>query len=254
MIHSTAIVHPRAQVGNEVKIGPFAIIEEDTVIGDGCELAARTHLKRWTRIGKRNTLLEGTVLGGAPQHISYKGEETWLIIGDDNHFGEYVTIHRASTTSSKTVIGDANYFMGYSHAGHDCRIGNDCVFTNYAGIAGYCTIEDKAIFGAYAGLHQFVRVGTMAMVAAGAKVGQDVVPYVIVQGYPAKPMTVNMVGLQRNGISETERNQIRKLFRILFRSGKTLEESIREIEALDSTGASLRMIEFIKGSERGICM
>lgn len=254
MIHSTALVHPQAQIGKDVTVGPFSIIEEGTVIGDGCRLAARSHLKQWTRIGKGNTLLEGTILGGAPQHVSYKGEETWLVIGDDNHFGEYVTIHRGTSISGKTVIGNGNYIMGYSHVGHDCRIGNGCVLTNYAGVAGHCTIEDKAILGAYAGLHQFVRVGSMAMVAAGAKVGQDVVPFIIVQGYPAKPVTVNMVGLQRNGISEEERIQIRRLFRILFRSGKSLEQALSEIDALETSKTAVQMIEFIKSSDRGICM
>ena len=254
MIHNTAIVDPDAEIADDVTIGPFAIVETGTVIGPGCTLSARSHVKRWTRLGARNLLLEGVVLGGAPQHLSYKGEETWLEIGDDNYLGEYVTVHRGTTHSGKTVIGNGNYIMGYSHVGHDCRIGSDCVLTNYAGLAGHCLLEDKVILGAYAGLHQFTRVGTMAMVGAGAKVGQDVVPYVIAQGYPARPKMVNLVGLQRNDVPEATRNLIRRMFRIIFQSGMAVPQILENLQALGDDPAVLHMIEFIQGSERGFCM
>lgn len=254
MIHPTSIVDSGAHIAPDADIGPFAVVEADTTIGEGCRLAARTHVKRWTRLGARNTVLEGAILGGPPQHTSYKGEETWLEIGDDNVIGEYVTLHRGTSILGKTVIGNGNYFMGYSHIGHDCRVGNGVILTSYAGVAGHCTLEDKALLGAYAGVHQFVRVGTMAMLGAGAKVGQDIVPYIIVQGYPARPKTVNLIGLQRNGVLEPSRNLIRKMYKILFQSGLSLPESLRRLRDLPDDPVVRNTIEFIEGSKRGVCI
>ena len=253
MIHQTAIVDKKAEIGANVEIGPFAIVEAGTIIGESCLIGARAHVKTWTRLGSGNKIQEGAILGGAPQHASYKGEETWLEIGDENFIGEYVTLHRGTSYSGKTVIGNKNYIMGYSHIGHDCRISDSCVFTNYAGVAGHCTIEAKAILGAYAGLHQFTRVGTMAMVGAGTKIGQDVVPYMIAQGYPGRHMMVNMVGMERNNISSEDRSLVRKMFRVLFRSGLTKENALDKLRELPNARVVSDVIEFIENSERGIC-
>jgi len=253
VIHKTAIIDPDAQIGANVSVGPFAIIESGTIIGDNNEIGARSHIKTWTRIGNGNRILEGAILGGSPQHISYKGEETWLKIGHENYIGEYVTIHRGTSISGKTIIGEKNYIMGYSHIGHDCRVGSSCVFTSYSGVAGHCEIEDRALLGAYAGLHQFTRVGTMAMIGAGSKVGQDVVPYVIVQGFPARPRTVNSIGLQRNKMPEDQRSLVKKMFKILFRSGLSTDNALLQIKELPENPVVSHMIEFIEGSDRGIC-
>ena len=252
MIHQTAVIDPEAQLGRDVTVGPFAIVEKETVIGDGCILEARSHVKRWTSLGSGNRLCEGAILGGTPQHLGYKGEETWLRIGDNNYFGEYCTIHRGSTITGKTVVGSDNYFMGYTHAGHDCRIGNRCVMTAYSGLAGHTILEDRVIMGAYAGTHQFVRIGTMCMAGAGSLIGMDLVPYMIYQGYPAKPMSVNLVGLRRNDVPEPTRNLIRRVFRILFRSDRPLAEKIEQVRALGDVPEVRRVIEFIEKSERGI--
>lgn len=254
MIHTTALVHDKAEIGRDVTIGPFAVIEAGAIIGDGCLLGARTHVKTWTRLGRENRVAEGAILGGAPQHVSYQGEETWLEVGDRNFIGEYVTLHRGTTIRGKTVIGDENYFMGYSHVGHDCLVGSRCVFTSYSALAGHCEMEDRAILGAYAGVHQFTRIGTMAMLGAGAKIGQDLVPYVIAQGYPARPKMVNMVGLQRNDVPEDQRILIRKMFKILFRKGGTVGQAVERLKTLGDAPVVSHMIEFIEKSERGICM
>jgi UDP-N-acetylglucosamine acyltransferase len=253
-IHPTALVSSDAEIGNEVVVGPFAIVEAQTVIGDGCVLAARSHVKTWTRLGTGNRVSEGAVLGGEPQHLGYQGEETWLEIGDGNFIGEYVTIHRGTAETGKTVLGSNCYLMGYTHVGHDCRIGNKVILTNYTGVAGHCRIDDAAIFGAYAGTHQFVRVGTMAMVGAGAKLGKDLVPYTIAQGYPARPKAINLVGLERNQVEEGSRNRLRKAFKILFRSGRTLPEALTELEALSDDPHVRHLVEFVRESKRGICL
>lgn len=253
MIHQTAIVSSDATIGSNIRVGPFAVIEAGAEIGNDCIIGARAHIKTWTRIGSGNIILEGAVLGGAPQHTAYQGEETWLIIGDGNRIGEFATLHRGTSETGKTVIGNRNYIMGYAHIGHDCRVGNHCILTNYAGLAGHCALEDRVILGAYAGLHQFVRVGEMAMVAAGAKLGKDLVPYIIAQGYPATPKSVNMVGLDRNGVDEKGRTLIRKIFKIMFRSGRSVPEALDEIKNLGDDPRAHHFIEFVNESKRGIC-
>lgn len=252
-IHTMAIVDSKARLGERVEIGPYCVVEGETEIGEGTVLEARAMVRRWTKLGENNVLKPGVILGGEPQHLAYRGEHTELIIGNDNWFGEYVTIHRGTPPDGKTVIGSHNYLMAYSHIGHDCRVGNHVIMTNYAGLAGHCHVEDHALFAAYSGVHQGVRVGTMAMLGAGALVGQDVVPYVIVQGIPGRPRGLNTVGMTRNGVSESVREAVKKAYRILFLERLSLPNAIERIRKEVPPHPEIEhLLEFVQHSARGI--
>ncbi len=252
-IHPTAVVEPQAELGADVVVGPHAVIENGAKVGDRCVLEYGAAVRRWTELGADNRLLPGAVLGGAPQHLAYQGEETHLRVGHGNVFGEYVTIHRASRPDSVTVIGDGNYFMAYSHVGHDCQVGNGVVMTNYAGLAGHCIIEDHALIAAYAGTHQGVRVGTMAMLGGGALCGQDVLPYLIVQGIPAQPRGLNVIGMQRRGVSDEVRRAMHQIYQILFMQRLSLPNAVARIRHEVPDLPEVRhVLAFIEASKRGI--
>ncbi len=253
--HSTAIVSAKAIIGNGVTIGPNAVIEDAAVIGDRCRIGAGAVVKSNTTLGADCVLKEYAVLGGDPQHQGWKGEPTYLRIGDGNFIGEFVTMHRAYTAEGATEIGNNNYFMGYSHVGHDCKIGNHCVVTNYAGLAGFVQLEDRAWLGAYAGIHQFTRIGSLAMIGGGGKIGKDAVPFMIYQGMPAGAASANVVGMKRNGVSEEARMAIRKVFKILFRSSLGVSEACEKIQnELPMLTEVEHILRFIKESDRGIAL
>lgn len=252
-IHPTAIVDPGAELGEDVEIGPFCIVEDQTALGARTVLQARSMVRRWTSLGTDNLLLPGVVLGGDPQHLDYRGQRTDLRIGNRNRFGEYVTIHRASREDSVTVVGDDNYLMGYCHIGHDCRVGNRIVMTNYAGLAGWGTVEDCVLMAAFSGTHQGVRVGTMAMLGAGALAGQDVAPYVIVQGVPARPRGLNAIGMQRRGVGEEARRALKMAYRFLFQMHLSLPSALEKIrDEVPDLSEIRHLLEFIEHSKRGL--
>jgi len=199
-IHETAIVHPKAQLGEGVHIGPFCMVEEDTVLGDRTVLASHAIVRRGTRLGADCQVEAHVVLGGAPQDLKYQGERSFAIIGDRNLIREYVTIHRATGEEAATRVGDGNIVMAYSHVGHNSRIGNRVMISSYVGISGHVVIEDRVVIGGITGVHQFVHIGTMAMVGGFSAVMQDIPPYMMAAGSPAKPRGVNVVGLRRGGI------------------------------------------------------
>jgi UDP-N-acetylglucosamine acyltransferase len=252
-IHPTAIIDPAAVLGEDVQIGPFCIVEADTEIGAGTVLESHVVVRRWTKLGENNLLKAGAILGGDPQHLAYRGERTELVIGDTNWFGEHATMHRASTPEDITTIGNNNYFMAYSHVGHDCRVGNYVVMTNCAGLAGHCTVEDRAILGGYSGVHQGVRVGRLAMLGGGALVGQDVAPFLIIQGMPGRPRGLNLVGLQRNGVDQAARKSLQKAYSILFLPGLSLPNAVAKVRAeVTMTPELEQQLAFIEASQRGI--
>lgn len=252
-IHNTAIVSPGAELGAGVRIGPQVIVEEGVTIGAGCRLEAGVIIKKGTVLGEDNLIRERAILGGDPQHTGYGGEPTFLRIGRGNVIGEFVTMHRAFTPGGETLIGDENTFMSYSHVGHDCRVGNACVMANYAALAGFVTVEDSALLAGYAGVHQYVRIGRMAMIAGGAKIGKDAVPFMIYQGIPARAVAVNLVALQRNGVSPGARSAIRRLFKILFRKSSSIPEALKRIRREVPPGPEIaHIIAFIEAGERGV--
>ena len=230
-VHSSALVDPTAQIDEGAWIGPYCVIEGGTQIGAGTVLESNVVMKRGTTLGKRCRVWPHCILGHEPQDVKFLGEESFLRIGDDNILREMVTIHRATGEGAQTVIGNNNILMAYVHVGHNCVIGNNTMISNTTGIAGHITIEDKVVIGGFAGIHQFVHIGKMAMVGGLSKVVQDVPPFCIADGRPAKVHGLNIRGLRRNGIPPEQRNQVSTAFKLLYRTGLNTSQALERIHA-----------------------
>jgi UDP-N-acetylglucosamine acyltransferase len=256
MIHPTAIVDPKAQIYAGVEVGPYSIIEKDVLIGEGTWIGPHVVVRQGTRIGKRCRIFQFSSIGEAPQAVAYKGEETALILGDDNIVREFVTLHRGTLKGGgKTVIGDRNFFMAYSHVAHDCQIGNQVVMANGATLAGHIIIEDYAVIGGLAAIHQFCRVGAHAFISGLTGVVLDIPPYMLAAGSRAKLFGLNAVGLKRQNFSEETIRALKTAYRIIFRSGLTLEKAIRKVEESDISRIpeAKHLLSFIQQTKRGIC-
>ena len=252
-IHPTAIIHPSAVIGKDVTVGPYAVIDEDTVIGDGCIVGAHAVIHRYTTVGKNNRFFPGCSIGGEPQDLKFKGEKSFTVIGDGGTFRESVTVNRACGENAETRIGNNILMMAYTHVAHNCTVGNNVIMSNVATLAGHVIVEDRAIIGGLAAVHQFSKIGRNAMIGGMARVNQDVPPYMIVAGDPAVVSGLNSVGLARAGMPAEERSELKKAFRILFRSGLTLKEAVASMENdLQQFEAVAHLVEFLKGAERGI--
>lgn len=251
-IHPTAVIEG-AVLGERVEIGPFAVVESGAVIGDGTIIGPHAVIRGCVRIGKNCRIGAGALLGGDPQSIKFNvSTKTYVNVGDDVFIGEYTVIHRATKENEATEIGSHAFVMGQSHIGHDCKIGERAILTTFVGLAGHVIVEEGAVLGASVGVHQFCRIGRLAMVAAVSKIGQDIVPFVVAQGWPAKPVGVNLIGLKRAGIPEETRMLIRKAFKLLFRSELDTSSAISEIEKLGNAPELKHIVDFVRKSERGI--
>jgi len=246
-IHPTAMIDPTAYLDARVWIGPYCVVEGNTKIGEGTILESNVIVKRGTSIGKRCRVWPNVVLGHEPQDLKFKGEESYVEIGDDNTFREMVTIHRATGEGEKTIIGDSNVFMAYAHVGHNCTVGSHNMISNSTGIAGHVTIEDKTVIGGFVGVHQFVHIGRMAMVGGLSKVVQDVPPFCICDGRPAKIHGLNIRGLRRNGVPPEQRNQVSSAFKMLYRSDMNTGQAMEKIRATIPSSATLEeLVGFIE--------
>ncbi len=254
-IHPTAIIEPGVEIEEEVSIGPFCILREGVHIMKGTRLVSNVIIEGKTEIGENCTVYPFTSLGFPPQDLKYKGEKTALKIGNNNIIREYTTIHRASVGGDGiTTIGDNNFFMAYVHIAHDCKIGNSITMANVATLAGHVLIEDYAIIGGLVAIHQFTRIGAYAMVGGFSGVNQDIPPYMISSGTPAKLFGLNTIGLKRQGFSDHIINELKKAYKILFREKRTLKDAIKKIqEDLPYTDEIKHLIEFIQKNKRGIC-
>ncbi|MBM4324699.1 MAG: acyl-ACP--UDP-N-acetylglucosamine O-acyltransferase [Deltaproteobacteria bacterium] len=256
MIHPTAIVDPKAEVNAGVEIGPYSIIEKDVRIGEGSRIGPHVVIRQGTTIGKRCRIFQFSSIGEAPQAVAYKGEPTSLIIGDDNIMREFVTFHRGTVKGGgKTVIGDRNFFMAYSHVAHDCQIGNQVVLANGATLAGHILIEDFAVIGGLAAVHQFCRIGVHAFISGLTGVVLDIPPYMLAAGSRAKLFGLNAVGLKRQNFSEETIRALKTTYRIIFRSGLTLEKAIKKVEESEiyRIPEVEHLLRFIQQTKRGIC-
>lgn len=253
-IHSTAIVHPKAQIAEGVSIGPYSVIGEQVSIGKDTKIASHVLIEGWTTIGERNQLHSFSCIGTPPQDVGYKNEETYLIIGDDNVIREFATVHRATTKADrKTEIGNRNYLMAYSHVAHDCKLGNSIIMANSAGLAGHITIEDYAILGGIVGVHQHVRIGAYAMIGGQSAIVQDIPPYVSAAGNRAQLYGLNTIGLKRKGFSDEVINDLKKAYKIIFRSGMTIEDAIRKVvDAYPDSKEVNYFVDFMRHSKRGV--
>jgi len=231
-------------------IHPTAIIENQVEIGPDCEIGAYAVIKRFTRIGARNRIFEHAVIGGEPQDVKFRGEESYLEIGDDNLIREFCTFHRANGEGQATRIGSRNFFMVGVHVAHNCIIGDDNIFANEVALAGHIQIEDHVFLSNNVGAHQFVRMGRHAMIGGKSKIVQDVLPFFITDGNPARVRGVNSTGLRRAGFSEEERRALKAAYKLLFRSTTPIQDALRELEQFDDEHVA-QLVNFIRGSKRG---
>jgi UDP-N-acetylglucosamine acyltransferase len=255
IIHPTSVVDSGAEIGNDVKVGPFAVIEGNVVIADGCEIGAGAHVASGARLGNSVKLFPHAVVGTVPQDLKFGGESTTCEIGDRTVIREFVTVNRGTKAHMRTVVGSDCFLMSYSHVAHDCTIGNNCILANSATLAGHVTIEDWVIIGGLVPIHQFVKIGCHAMIGGGWRVPMDVPPYVTAAGSPLKPMDLNKIGLSRRGFTTETISSMKKAFRILFRSKNDMKRSLEELDSLGDLGPEVEhMKDFIRTSERGVIM
>jgi UDP-N-acetylglucosamine acyltransferase len=231
-------------------IHPTAIIENDVEISPDCEIGAYAVIKRFTRLGARNRIFEHAVIGGEPQDVKFKGEKSYLEIGDDNLIREFCTFHRANGEGETTRIGSRNFFMVGVHVAHNCLIGDDNIFANEVALAGHITIEDHVFLSNNVGAHQFVRMGRYAMIGGKSKIVQDVLPFFITDGNPACVRGVNSVGLRRAGFSEESRRALKEAYKKLFRAATPVQDVLQELAQAEDEHVA-HLVSFIRGSKRG---
>ncbi|MBI4972045.1 MAG: acyl-ACP--UDP-N-acetylglucosamine O-acyltransferase [Candidatus Omnitrophica bacterium] len=254
VIHPTAIVHPKAQLDYGVEVGPYSIIEADVKIGSGTRVGARVTIEGHTTIGNNNQIFTGAIVGSMTQDKKFKGGKSYLKIGDENSIREYCTLNPGTLDGTETVIGNRNLLMAYAHIAHDCIVGNDTVIANNGTLAGHCIIEDRAILGGLSGVHQFVRIGKLAIVGGHSKVTSNVPPFMMVDGHPARAFGLNTVGLERNNISQEDRVNLKRAYKIIFRERLSLKSAIKHIdETLPKSSSIITLIEFLQKSDKGIC-
>jgi len=251
VIHPTAIIGKNVSLGENVTIGPYAVIEDTVVIGNGCLIDSHATIHSYVEMSENNHIFSYADIGGPPQDIHFSGEETWVKIGSNNTFREYSTIHRATSPERKTTVGDNNYFMGSTHIAHDCIVGNYVIIANYTPIAGFVEVEDRAFISGGASVHQFCHIGTMCMIGGGTVINQDVLPYSLVQGNPAKVYGLNIVGLRRNNMDSTTRLALKKVIDYISKR-ETLAGALEIIKnEFPTIPEAMHIVEFIERSKRG---
>jgi len=252
MVHSNAIIHPKAQIGSGCEIGPYCVVGEHVVLGDGCKLHSHVVIDGHTKLGKENDIFPFASIGLRTQDLKWKGGLTRLEIGDRNTIREHVSIHSATSEGEATIIGSDNNILAGSHIGHNVIMGSR-VIVSMAALAGHVIVEDFALVGGLAAVHQFCRIGRMAMVAGCTKVVSDVPPFMIVDGNPAEARTINKIGMERNGVSEEAQTAMRQAYKILFREGLTIPNALTKIESeLPKLPEIQHLVNFVRASERGI--
>jgi UDP-N-acetylglucosamine acyltransferase len=255
VIHSSAIVDPSAIIGEGTEIGPFTVIGPRVVMGKRNRIASHVVIEGRTTLGDENRVYQFASIGAAPQDLKFKGEESQLLIGNGNMIREYVTLQPGTSQGGmKSVIGDKNLFMAGSHVAHDTMVGNGNVLANYACLAGHVVVGNRTTLGGLVGIHQFVRIGDMAILAAGSMVAQDVPPFCMGQGDRCSLIGLNRIGLQRNGASPEDISRLRKLYRKLFWGAGKFSARLEEVSAEgENFPLGTQLIEFLKTpSQRGV--
>ena len=252
MIHSTAIIHPKAKVDPTVEVGPYVVIDERVELGPGCVIGPHVYLTGLTWIGARNQFHAGCVIGDAPQDLKYRGEPTRLRIGDDNVFREHVTIHRSTKVGEETVIGSHNFIMQHAHVAHNCRVGDQVILAGGALLAGHVTVGDRAFISGNCLVHQFTRVGALAMMQGGSAISKDLPPFTVALR-ENEICGLNVIGLRRAGFSAEERLELKQLYRLLFRSGLNLRAALAAARGRFSSAGAGTLLEFVTAAKRGVC-
>lgn len=250
-IHPTAAIGSQAVLGNDVSIGPFCIIEDGAVIGDECVLAGHVTVRSQTIVGPRNQICENTVLGGLPQHLRAGARVGRVRIGAGNIIREHVTIHRGFQESGETVVGDGNMIMVNAHIAHDCTVGNQAIIANNVMMAGHVSVGDRAYLSGAVGIHQFCRIGSLAMVGGQAHIKQDVPPFVTVDGHSSTIVGLNVIGLRRNGYTSDQIQQLKRAYRIIYRSGYRWSEVLDALRAEFADGPAAEYLPFLSEGKRG---
>ena len=252
-IHPSAIVDPKAELGGGTIVGPYCVIGPDVTVGENCWLQHHVTLTGPMRAGMSNKFYAYCSIGQQTQDLKYAGEPTYLEIGDENTFREFVTVNRSTKSDGKTMVGDRGNFLAYSHIGHDCTVGNEVVFSNNGTLAGHVQVGDNAVMGGLTAVHQFCRIGRFAITGGCSKIVQDVPPFMIADGNPAGIRGVNLIGLERKNFPADRVKPIKEAFRLIYRSkyntGQALEAVRKELTQTDEIREIIRLIE---GSERGI--
>ena len=252
-IHPSAIVDPSAEIGAGTIIGPYCVIAPEVMLGEKCWLQHHVTLCGPMRAGARNKFYAYCSIGQQTQDLKYQGEPTYLEIGDDNTFREFVTINRSTISEGKTRVGSRGNFLAYSHIGHDCTVGDEVVFSNNGTLAGHVQVGNHAVMGGLTAVHQFCRIGRFAIMGGCSKIVQDVPPFMIADGNPAEIRGVNLVGLERKGFTPESVKWIKEAFRLIYRSKYNTRQAIEAIrKELPQNEEIAQIIEFIGQSERGI--
>jgi UDP-N-acetylglucosamine acyltransferase len=253
-VHPTAIIEPEAEIGVDVTIGPYCVIGPAVVLGEGCWLQNHVTLCGPTKIGARNRFYAYCSIGQQSQDLKYAGEPTYLEIGHENVFREFVTVSRATGKGNVTRIGNRGNFLAYSHIAHDCDVGDRVIFSNNATLGGHVVVEEYAVLGGLTAVHQFCRIGKHAITGGCTKVVQDVPPFMIVDGNPAEVRGVNLVGLERRGFSHDTIRALKEAYRILYRAKLNTKQALEELgrNGLAETSEVNDLMKFIEVSQRGI--
>lgn len=253
MIHPTAIIHPGAKIGANCQIGPYCILGEHVELGPGCKLHAHVVIDGHTRLGSTNEIYPFASLGLKSQDLKWAGGVTRVEIGDHNTLREGVTVHSATEDGGVTRVGSHNNLLAYAHVAHNCTVGNYVVMSNVVALAGHVVVEDNAIVGGLTAVHQFCRIGRLAMVGGCSRVLQDIPPFMLAEGSPAAPRTINKIGLERNGISDEAQVALRQAYKILHRAGLTISNALERIEKeVPLLPEVLHFLDFVRTSERGV--
>ena len=251
-IHNTAIIHPNAQIADDVEIGPFTIVEDDVQISSGTKISSNALIASGTRIGNNCSIFNGAVLGTVPQDLKFGGEKTALEIGNNTTIREFATLNRGTTDHWKTVVGENCLLMAYSHVAHDCTLGNNVILSNSVNMAGHVTIEDYVIVSPSL-IHQFVKIGKHTFIGGGSKVRIDVPPYILAVDEPLRFGGLNSVGLKRRGFDDSMLASIKKAYKIIYRSKLLLADALKKVEnELDPIDEVKDIVSFFRNSERGV--
>lgn len=252
-VHPTAVVDPTASLGCDVEIGPFAIVGPQVEVGDGCRIGARATVERNVRLGARVSVGVGSVVGGDPQDLKYRGEETWVEIGADTVIREYATVNRGTAASGLTRVGTRCFLMSYVHVAHDCRIGHHVIIANATQLAGHVTIHDRATLSGLVAVHQFATIGSLAFVGGCSRVNQDIPPFVKAVGNPIELYGLNTVGLQRAGLTEETVRTLKRLYRLFFNSDLNVSQAGERARIELPPHPEVRQfLDFVERSNRGI--
>jgi UDP-N-acetylglucosamine acyltransferase len=253
IIAPTARVHPDATIGERTRVGEFCVIEQDVEIGVDCLLEPYVFVKRWTTLGDRNEISAGTALGTDPLDKNFKGERSYLRIGNGNKVREHYTISRGTQPESVTTIGDGNYIMTSGHIAHNCTIGNNAVIASCALVAGHVEVEDQAFISGGVVIHQYSKIGRLAMIGGNTRVNLDVPPFFLYSGFDVEAKGLNIVGLKRAGFTLAQVGKLKKAYHALYRSGLKLDDALATIERDLADENTLHLVRFIRRSDRGIC-